>query len=443
MSKLNLDQFESIFIYKCLSDAQYLSLVSSIVKDEYFSCKHRRIIFNKVKNFYDKRSTLPNLVELKSQLPTEEELNSLKKVIGEVKEYNALSFNEKELIENTERFLKERALHETLMSVATDIKDDKTLDTSSILDKFEKNCNISLHTNIGLDLFQDVNKVVDDLTKSDPVIPSGWNWLDEKLGGGFRSEGKAVYIFAGQTNVGKSIFLGNLAVNIANTGRTVVLISLEMSEMIYARRLGAKLTAIPMKQLSEKCDDFSYKMKSYASSNPNSRILIKEFPPSTITPRGLDAFLKSLLNKGIEIDAIVLDYINLLTTPEGNNSYEKIKYITEQVRSLTYLFNCPIITATQLTRAGFDTQDPDLTTISESIGLAATADFIASVFQQEGDNMNNRIRVGLMKNRWGTNSGTNVFGIDYSTLSIYEDESLNDEENEEVEEASRALNDGD
>jgi hypothetical protein len=92
---------------------------------------------------------------------------------------------------------------------------------------------------------------------------------------------------------------------------------------------------------------------------------------------------------------------------------------------------------------GFDTQDPDLTTISESIGLAATADFIASVFQQEGDNMNNRIRVGLMKNRWGTNSGTNVFGIDYSTLSIYEDESLNDAENEEVEEASRALNDGD
>jgi hypothetical protein len=92
---------------------------------------------------------------------------------------------------------------------------------------------------------------------------------------------------------------------------------------------------------------------------------------------------------------------------------------------------------------GFDTQDPDLTTISESIGLAATADFIASVFQQEGDNMNNRIRVGLMKNRWGTNSGTNVFGIDYTTLSIYEDESLNDEENEEVEEASRALNDGD
>ena len=90
MSKLNLDEFESVFIYKCLSDAQYLSLVSSIVKDEYFSCKHRKLIFNKVKDFYEKRSTLPNLIELKSQLPTNDELNSLKKVIGEIKEFNSL-----------------------------------------------------------------------------------------------------------------------------------------------------------------------------------------------------------------------------------------------------------------------------------------------------------------------------------------------------------------
>jgi hypothetical protein len=48
-----------------------------------------------------------------------------------------------------------------------------------------------------------------------------------------------------------------------------------------------------------------------------------------------------------------------------------------------------------------------------------------------------------MKNRWGTNSGSNIFGIDYSTLSIYEDDSLNDEENQEIENASRVLNDGD
>ena len=443
MSKLNLDEFEKTFLYNCANDSEYISLVSPFTKSEFFQCKHRSFFYDKLKFFYEKRSSVPSLVEIKNILNTDEEKESFKKVILEFKEINGTIFNKKELNDNTERFLKERALHGTLMSIAGDIRDGKNLDTSDVLDKFEKNCNINLITDIGLDFFTDVNKIAKDLIKTDPVIPSGWEWIDNKIDGGFRSEGKALYIFAGQTNVGKSIVLGNLAVNIANSGRTVVLISLEMSEMVYARRLGSNLSKIPIKNLAGNSDKFVEQMNVYSSKNCNSRIIIKEFAPSTITPRSLEAFLKSLINRGITFDAVVLDYINLLTTNEGNNSYEKVKYIAEQIRALSYVFTCPFITATQLTRSGFDIENPDLTTISESIGLAATADFIASVYQQEGDNMNNRLRLGLMKNRWGTNSGSNIFGIDYSTLSIYEDDSLNDEENQEVENASRVLNDGD
>lgn len=430
-------------MFKCIKDSEYFTLVSPLVKDDFFSCKKRRLIFNKIKDFYNKRNCLPSLVEIKNILSSEEEISWFKSVLLELKEFSEVILNDKELIDNTERFLKERALHTTLMSIAGDIRDGKVIDTSSVLDKFEKNCNINLNTDIGLDLFKDINKVIDDLTKSDPVISSGWAWLDDKLNGGFRSEGKAIYIFAGQTNVGKSIVLGNLAINIANSGRTVLLISLEMSEMVYARRLGANLTKIGIKELGNRHKEFESKMNAYSGKNKDSRIIIKEFAPSTITPRSLEAFLTSICNKGIQIDAIVLDYINLLTTSEGNNSYEKVKYITEQVRSLTYLFKCPIITATQLTRSGFDTEDPDLTTISESIGLAATADFIASVYQLEGDNMSNKLRFGLMKNRWGVNTGKNIFGIDYPTLTIYEDEALNNEDNQEVENATRVLTDGD
>ncbi len=441
MSKLNLDEFEKSFLYNSMSDSEYLSLVIPFTKLEFFQSKSRSFIFNIVKNFYEKRNSIPSPIEIKNLLNTSEEVDHFRNVLTEFKSFKDVTFNRKELIENTERFLKERALHGTLMSIANDIKDDKTLDTSEILDKFEKNCTINLITDIGLDLFTDIRKVARDLNRNDPVIPSGWNWLDNKIDGGFRSEGKALYIFAGQTNVGKSIVLGNLAVNMSNSGRTIVLISLEMSEMIYARRLASTLTKIPIRNLADSSDDVVSKINVYASKNVNSKIIIKEFAPSTMTPRSLEGFLKSLQNRGIAFDAVVLDYINLLTTNVGNNSYEKIKYITEQIRALTYTFSCPFITATQLTRAGFDTEDPDLTTISESIGLAATADFISSVYQQEGDNMNNRLRFGLMKNRWGVNSGTNIFGIDYATLSIYEDDSLNDEVNQEIENADRVLND--
>ena len=102
----------------------------------------------------------------------------------------------------------------------------------------------------------------------------------------------------------------------------------------------------------------------------------------------------------------------------GNNSYERIKHVTEQVRAMSYLFNCPIISATQLNRAGFDTDNPDLATISESIGLAATADAIISIFQNEEDRGIGVIRLGMMKNRYGPRGNTQAMRIDYSTLTI-------------------------
>ena len=72
-------------------------------------------------------------------------------------------------------------------------------------------------------------------------IPSGWDWLDRRLDGGFLESGRALYVFAGQTNVGKSIFLGNVAVNAAAQGRNVLLITLEMPELIYAKRISTQI----------------------------------------------------------------------------------------------------------------------------------------------------------------------------------------------------------
>ena len=157
-----------------------------------------------------------------------------------------------------------------------------------------------------------------------------------------------------------------------------------------------------------------------AIKDQNGKIFIKEFPPSTITPSQLKGFIKKFQEQGIKLDAIVLDYLNLMHSTIGNNSYERIKNVTEQVRAMSYLFNCPIISATQLNRAGFDQDNPDLATISESIGLAATADVIVSIYQNEEDRELGIIRLGMMKNRYGPRGTTQAMRINYSTLTIDE-----------------------
>ena len=411
MGKLDLDYFENILIYKSLTDSGYLASIADFVKPEYFKDKAIASIFNIIKDFTEKRNKLPTTTEIKSYLVSDEQKESFK---GLVKSFNEIdkTLDKEELYDNTERFLKEKAVYHTMLNVAEDVSSGE-VDTSVVLDKFEKSCNINLVTDLGLELYSDVDKLIDDLNSVERYVPSKWEWLDNNLGGGFLEAGKALYVFAGETNIGKSIFLGNIASNMAKDGKNVLLVTLEMSELLYARRLCSNVTKIPMKELADNTPSIKQAMK-----DQGGKIFIKEFPPATITANQLKAFIKKFEEQGIKIDAIVLDYLNLMHSTLGNNSYERIKHVTEQVRAMSYLFNCPIISATQLNRAGFDTDNPDLATISESIGLAATADAIISIFQNEEDRGIGIIRLGMMKNRYGPRGMTQAMRIDYSTLTI-------------------------
>jgi replicative DNA helicase len=411
VSKLDLDYFENILIYKSLTDSGYLASIADFVKPDYFKDKAIASIFDIIKDFTEKRNKLPTTTEIKSYLVSDEQKESFK---GLVKSFNDIDKNldKEELYDNTERFLKEKAVYHTMLNVAEDVSSGE-VDTSVVLDKFEKSCNINLVTDLGLELYGDVDKLIDDLNSVERYVPSKWEWLDNCLGGGFLEAGKALYVFAGETNIGKSIFLGNIASNVAEQGKNVLLVTLEMSELLYARRICSNVTKIPMKEMANNTPSIKQAM-----NDQGGKIFIKEFPPATITANQLKAFVKKFEEQGIKLDAIVLDYLNLMHSPVGNNSYERIKHVTEQVRAMSYLFNCPIISATQLNRAGFDTDNPDLATISESIGLAATADAIISIFQNEEDRGIGIIRLGMMKNRYGPRGITQAMRIDYSTLTI-------------------------
>jgi len=135
-------------------------------------------------------------------------------------------------------------------------------------------------------------------------------------------------------------------------------------------------------------------------------------------------------DSGVRIDAIVIDYLTLLTAA-GSNSYEKGKNICEQVRALSYVFKCPIVSACQIRRSEYG-GEPGLESVSESISISTTADVVVSIFQNEEDQEMGVIRLGMMKNRFGPRGMVQAMRIDYSTLSIFqaddEEEIMNDDE---------------
>jgi replicative DNA helicase len=422
---LDLDAYETVIAYNSMTDAEYLNTIADYVKPDYFENQNIAEYFKIVLDFYDRRKKLPTITEVKAYLTTDILKNNFVKLVKSFKEIEG-EFDREELYENTEKFLKERAAFVEMSKIYEDVE-NKLKDPQSVLDAFDTICKINLIMDNGIEIFKDKDKIIDDILNVENYISSGWKWVDEHLGGGFLQAGKALYIFAGQANIGKSIFLGNVAANIAEQGKSVLVVTLEMSEMVYAKRIASNITKIPMKDFKHNTHGLRSLLVDKEKENPEGKLYIKEFPPSVLTPKKLESFIKKLINSGVIIDAVVIDYISLLTTSFGSNSYERIKHICEQVRALSYTFACPFISAVQFARAMFGKENPGMEGIAESIGVAATADVIMSIFQTEEDMELCLVRLGMMKNRYGSRGMVQVMKILYETLSI-----IQSEEDEEV-----------
>jgi len=431
---LDLDFYETVIAYNCLLDSTYLSSIVDYLDVRFFKNRDIKSIVSIIIKFFKERGTVPTQTEIKAYLVSDDLKESFKRMVGLFIDIDK-KFDKTELTDNTELFLKEKAVYHALLDAAEKL-DSKQLNTAELLTRIEKAVGVNLSQNMGIELFSEIDDFIKDLHSEEPHIKTGWKWLDNKLGGGFLENGRSLYVFAGETNVGKSIFLGNIATNIALCGKTVLLISLEMSEMMYARRLSSSITSIPLSHLKAESDNLRQLITQIAQGK-KSKIIIKEFPPSTLTPHQLKSYVKKLIQRGIKPDAIVLDYLNLLHSPLGNNSYERVLYAAQQTRALSYELNCPIISATQLNRSGYNVDNPGLETISESIGLATTSDAIVSIWQKDEDKELGIINIGMSKNRFGPNFGSIALKIDYNTLQITEDDTIN--ESEEAREFSKTL----
>ena len=87
---------------------------------------------------------------------------------------------------------------------------------------------------------------------------------------------------------------------------------------------------------------------------------------------------------------------------------------------MSFKYNIPIVTASQLNRGAFNTASPGMEGISESIGLAATCDVICSLWQEDEDKELGIINLGMQKNRFGANFGSCAFRVKYETLTLNE-----------------------
>lgn len=421
MANLDLDFFEPIILHNCLraSDTSYISSVVDYLEPSHFVDVNIGAVVKIVNDYYIQRNSPPSLTEIKARLVTPALKESFKQAVGRIAQISKDPIDQFELIENTEVWLRERIMRACIAKIADAQVNGKPVDQTAVFTQMDLAQSISLIDGIGMDYFKDIDSHCQRLLDSAEYISTGWAWLDKMLGGGWMKFGRALYMFCGITNVGKSIFLGNIAVNALKQGKKVVLITLEMSEDIYGKRIDSQITQIPLSALGENTSQIAAGVKEFAAANPEAKLMVKEFPPSSITVRQIDAYLQKLVRKGIKIDLIVLDYLNLVAPQKtSGSSYDDIKKIAEQLRALTYKYAASVVSATQLNRSAYGVEDPGMETTSESIGLPQTVDAQFVIWSTDEDAQCSQINLGMMKNRFGPAVGSTKLHIDYQTLTL-------------------------
>ena len=108
---MDLEYYENVVLYKCITDPRYLGSIIDHVHPRYFDNKNYRSIIAIIKAFFIKRQTIPSATEIASYCTTPELKIDLKQTLLRIDQLDK-SFNNDELYTNTERFLKEKSVYQ-------------------------------------------------------------------------------------------------------------------------------------------------------------------------------------------------------------------------------------------------------------------------------------------------------------------------------------------
>ena len=246
-------------------------------------------------------------------------------------------------------------------------------------------------------------------------IPTGWSCIDSILGGGWSKS--TLSVIMGETNVGKSMWLHNIATNAANAGANVLVITLEMATRKVMKRLGSMRLKINSDEYDEKSKDSTFmkqrlnNLKSQSSvgnlfdAQPG-KIFVKKYNTSDCTVTDIDNYIKKFEEvKRIKVGMVIVDYINIMSIEKGfeitNMLYLKGKHLAEGLRRIADKYECAVVTATQTDKAVWGASDIKLGDIPESKAIADTADSVWGIIRNPEMKRNNIYRLKILKLRDG------------------------------------------
>ena len=406
----------------------YCRKVLPFLKPDYFDIREERIVFEEITNFVDKYKKMPTKVSLEIEIENRKDLTEVEhgKVVELIQSLNPDEVDFDWLVDTTEKFCKDKAIYNAVVEGISIIDGkDKKRSPDAIPSILTDALAVSFDNAVGHDYFDDSDKRFEFYHKVEERIPFDLDFFNKITKGGLPQ--KTLNIALAGTGVGKSLFMCHMAANCLSQGKNVLYITLEMAEERIAERIDANLMNISMEDLHDLPKKmFDNKIASLMSKT-NGKLIVKEYPTASAHSNHFRGLIKELaIKRTFKPDIIFVDYLNICASQRlrmgaNVNTYSYIKSIAEELRGLAVEYNCPIVSATQTTRGGYNNTDVGLEDTSESFGLPATADLMfAIIASEELDNMGQWM-IKQLKNRYSDPNYYKRFvvGVDKNKMRLY------------------------
>ena len=421
-------RIENTIIANLFFKEDYTRKVLPFIKEEYFSNRVEQLLFGEVFTFIEKYNNLPTkdaiLIELNSRRDiNEEELQHIKDYVTSIENTEA---DEQWLLETTEKFCKDRAVHNAVLAGIKILDNkDKKQSPEAIPHILSEALAVSFDKSVGHDYIEDADARFKYYHTKEKRYQFDLDYMNRITKGGVPS--KTLNIALAGTGVGKSLFMCHVASSYLLQGLNVLYITLEMAEERIAERIDANLLDVTMEDLHEMPQQlYDGKIKKLREKT-QGQLIIKEYPTASAHSGHFKSLINELaLKKSFRPDVIFIDYLNICSSArfKGGNisSYFYIKAIAEELRGLAVEANVPIFSATQTTRTGYVSTDLGLEDTSESFGLPATADFMFALMSNEELEALGQMKVKQLKNRYNDPSVNRAFiiGVDRAKMRLYD-----------------------
>lgn len=216
-------------------------------------------------------------------------------------------------------------------------------------------------------------------------ISTGIGELD-KINGGFQ-RGDLVIIGA-RPSVGKSAFMGKIALHNALKNRQVALMPLEMpNKSVFARMASVQSGVEHWKINRAKLDDDAVRHLVFQTISDMSVLNISFCDNTDINISDIKLKVKSLKKKKGKLDLLIIDYLQLIGTDKNKNKNreQEVSELSRGLKVLAMQENVVIILLAQLNRKSEDraNKKPSMADLRESGAIEQDADIVMLLHRDE------------------------------------------------------------